>query len=78
MARPTQGSSGDEASEPLHRVGTIGRRSQAVIDNLLAARNKMDEPHANDGVFANDGAHAEHSTPADIFLAEVSYTRRTS
>jgi len=45
----------------------------AVMSYYSSHEHKMDEPHANNSVFAKDGAHAEHSTPADIFLADVSY-----
>ncbi|MEW6360065.1 MAG: hypothetical protein AB1696_27260 [Planctomycetota bacterium] len=45
----------------------------AVMSYYSSHEHKMDEPHANNSVFAKDRAHAEHSTPADIFLADVSY-----
>ena len=45
----------------------------AVVSYYSSHEHKMDEPHANNAAFANDAAHAEHSTPADIFLADVSY-----
>ena len=45
----------------------------AVISYYSSHEHKMDEPHANNAAFARDQAHAEHSTPADIFLADVSY-----
>lgn len=45
----------------------------AVISYYSSHEHKMDEPHANNACFAKDGAHAEHSTPADIFLADISY-----
>ena len=35
--------------------------------------HKMDEAHADNARFVRDTAHAEHSTPSDIFLADVSY-----
>ncbi len=44
-----------------------------VMSYYSSHEHKMDEPHANNAVFARDAAHAEHSTPADIFLADVSY-----
>ena len=44
-----------------------------VISYYSSHEHKMDEPHANNAVFDKDTAHAEHSTPADIFLADVSY-----
>ncbi len=46
---------------------------RAVVSYYSAHEHKMDEPHANDALFAEDPAHAEHSTPADIFLADISY-----
>ena len=47
---------------------------RALLSYYSSHEHKMDEPHANNAVFAKDSAHAEHSTPADIFLAEISYT----
>jgi len=47
---------------------------RALLSYYSPHEYKMDEPHANDAVFALDGAHAEHSTPADIFLVEILYT----
>jgi len=44
-----------------------------VMSYYSSHEHKMDEPHENSAVFARDSAHAEHSTPADIFLADVSY-----
>jgi hypothetical protein len=46
---------------------------QAVVSYYSSHEHKMDEPHSNDAAFARDPAHAEHSTAADIFLADVSY-----
>jgi hypothetical protein len=46
---------------------------RAALSYYSSHEHKMDEPHANDAAFAKDGAHAEHSTPADIFLADISY-----
>jgi len=46
---------------------------RALISYYSSHEHKMDEPHSNDAVFEKDGAHAEHSTPADIFVAEISY-----
>jgi hypothetical protein len=48
-------------------------RGRAVISYYSSHEHKMDEAHADDAVFAQDGAHAEHSTAADILLADVSY-----
>ena len=46
---------------------------RAVLSYYSSHEHKMDEAHADDTLFAQDGAHAEHSTAADIFLADVSY-----
>ena len=46
---------------------------QAVVSYYSSHEHKMDESHANDAVFSQDQAHAEHSTAADIFLADISY-----
>jgi hypothetical protein len=46
---------------------------RALLSYYSSHEHKMDEPHANDAAFARDNAHAEHSTPADIFLADVSH-----
>jgi hypothetical protein len=48
-------------------------RGAAVMSYYSSHEHKMDEPHANNARFAKDSAHAEHSTPADIFLAGISY-----
>jgi len=48
-------------------------RGRAVISYYSSHEHKMDEAHADDALFEQDGAHAEHSTAADIFLADVSY-----
>ena len=45
----------------------------ALLSYYSSHEHKMDEPHANSAAFAKDAAHAEHSTPADIFLADISY-----
>jgi len=55
-------------------TGIATAHGKVFITFRSAENHKMDEPHANDAVFARDDAHAEHSTPADIFLAEISYT----
>ena len=44
-----------------------------MVSYYSSHEHKMDEPIENDEVFRRDGAHAEHTTPADIFLADVSY-----
>lgn len=49
------------------------KKGQAAVSYYSSHEHKMDEPHANDAVFAKDDAYAEHSTAADIFLADVSY-----
>ena len=46
---------------------------RALLSYYSSHEHKMDEPHSNDAVFAKDRAYAEHSTPADIFVAEISY-----
>lgn len=46
---------------------------RAVVSYYSSHEHKMDESHADDAVFDQDQAHAEHSTAADIFLADVSY-----
>lgn len=46
---------------------------ESLISYYSSHEHKMDEPHEQNAVFAKDGAHAEHSTPADIFLADISY-----
>jgi hypothetical protein len=48
---------------------------RALLSYYSAHEHKMDEPHSNDGIFAAtwDEAYAEHSSGADIFLAEISY-----
>jgi len=48
----------------------------AVLSYYSSHEYKMDEPHANSRVFAEDEANAEHTTPADVFLANISYDRR--
>ncbi len=49
-------------------------KGRAVMSYYSSHEHKMDEPHADDAVFAMDQSHAEHSTAADIFLANVSYS----
>ena len=46
---------------------------RAVLSYYSSHEHKMDEPHSQDAHFSRDRAHAEHTTPADIFLADVSY-----
>lgn len=46
---------------------------RAVVSYYSSHEHKMDEPIENDAVFREDAAHAEHTTPADIFLADISY-----
>ncbi len=46
---------------------------RSLISYYSSHEHKMDEPLANSAVFAQDQAHGEHSTAADIFVAEVSY-----
>lgn len=46
---------------------------RAVISYYSSHEHRMDEPHDNDAVFRQDSAYTEHNTPADIFLADVSY-----
>ena len=46
---------------------------RGAISYYSSHEHKMDEAHANNASFSRDGAHAEHSTPSDIFLADVSY-----
>jgi len=46
---------------------------KAVISYYSSHEHKMDEPHDRDEVFAEDSAEAEHTTGADIFLANISY-----
>lgn len=48
-------------------------QGRAALSYYSAHEHKMDEPHSNNAVFARDAAHAEHSTAADIFVADVSY-----
>ena len=47
--------------------------NRAVMSYYSSHEHKMDEPHEADSSFEVDSAHAEHSTPADIFLADISY-----
>ena len=46
---------------------------RAVVSYYSSHEHKMDEPIENDAVFKKDAGHAEHNTPADIFLADFSY-----
>ncbi len=46
---------------------------RALVSYYSSHEHKMDEPHVRDAAFQQDPAHAEHSTPADIFLARISY-----
>ncbi len=75
-----------EDGREIRRVGTLpsgGDTSyagwlnvsggRAVISYYSSHEHKMDEPHAGDAAFVQDQAYAEHSTAADIFLADISY-----
>ncbi len=46
---------------------------QAVVSYYSSHEHKIDEAVQDDHLFKKDGAHAEHTTPADIFLADVSW-----
>ena len=46
---------------------------KAVVSYYSSHEHKMAEPHENQEVLAVDSAHAEHTTAADIYLADVSY-----
>ena len=46
---------------------------RATVSYYSAHEHKMDEPHSHEALLAQDDAYAEHTTPADIFLAELSY-----
>jgi hypothetical protein len=48
-------------------------KGRAVVSYYSAHEHKMDMPHGSEALLAQDDAYAEHSTPADIFLAELSY-----
>jgi len=48
-------------------------KGRAAISYYSSHGHKMDECHADDALFAQDRAHAEHSTAVDIFLADISY-----
>ena len=45
----------------------------ALLSYYSSHEHKMDEPHERNRVFIKDEANAEHTTPADIFLADISY-----
>lgn len=47
-------------------------QGRAVVSYYSSHEHKMDEPHDRDGT-SQDPAAAEHSTGADIFLADISY-----
>ena len=47
---------------------------QAVISYYSSHEHKMDEPHERDAAFAGDRAYAEHTTAADILLADISWS----
>ena len=49
-------------------------KGRALVSYYSSHAHKMDESHSDDAVFAQDQAHAEHSTAADIFLADLSYS----
>ena len=46
---------------------------RAIVSYYSSHEHKMDEAVQDDHLFKKDAAHAEHSTAADIFLANVSY-----
>ncbi len=46
---------------------------RAVLSYYSSHEHKMAVPHDEDYKLLKDPAHASHSTPADIFLADVSY-----
>ena len=46
---------------------------RAVVSYYSSHEHKMDEAVQDDHLFKKDAAHAEHTTAADIFLADVSY-----
>ncbi len=47
---------------------------RAVVSYYSSHEHKMDVPIDRPDLLRKDPAYAEHSTPADIFLADVSYT----
>jgi len=49
---------------------------RAVISYYSAHEHKMDAPAVEDQQARRSVAHAEHTTPADIYLADVSYALR--
>ena len=76
---------GDEAEQPrsITRLPSGGDTSyaawldtkpgQAVVSYYSSHEHKIDEAVQDDHLFKSDPAHAEHSTGADIFLADVSW-----
>ncbi|HBC88687.1 MAG TPA: hypothetical protein DCZ94_17225 [Lentisphaeria bacterium] len=46
---------------------------RAVVSYYSAHEYKMDEPHENEKALAKDPGHFEHTTGADIYLADISY-----
>lgn len=46
---------------------------RAIVSYYSAHEHKMAEPHESAAALARDPAHAEHSSPADIFVADISY-----
>ncbi len=46
---------------------------RAVVSYYSSHEHKIDEAVQDDHLFKKDAAHAEHSTAADIFLADVSW-----
>ena len=46
---------------------------RGIVSYYSSHEHKMDEPIDRADLLRNDGAHAEHSTPADVFLADISY-----
>ena len=47
---------------------------RAVVSYYSSHEHKMDVPIERADLLRQDSAYAEHSTPADIFLADISYT----
>lgn len=46
---------------------------QAIVSYYSSHEHKIDEAVQDDHLFKKDAAHAEHTTAADIFLADVSW-----
>ncbi len=76
---------GDQAEQPrsITRLPSGGDTSyvawldtapgQAVVSYYSSHEHKIDEAVQDDHLFKKDAAHAEHTTAADIFLADVSW-----